>query len=41
MVYWFLYYLLQSLQLYSLCGYASPAAHVTQPRMECAFCLYR
>ena len=32
MVHWFLYYLLQSLRLYSLCGYASPAAHVTQPR---------
>jgi len=41
MVHWFLYYLLQSLRLYSLCGYASPAAHVTQPKMECAFCLYR
>ena len=32
MVHWFLYYLLQSLRLYFLCGYASPAAHVTQPR---------
>jgi len=34
MVHWFLYYLLQSLRLYSLCGYASPAAHVTQPNLK-------